>query len=454
MMVEKLETVESLQKIEISRTALKALSKVPQMTCGALSPLARINPPAGPEARPELIKVLTEMSGPWEWAVPALIDPHLTVGLLLGDGEEALIGQYLWSDTEGLGPGFKVTIQDPDLQLAGPIALANIEIGFIDSLALDGVAEVEPIRLQLSSDQFWALTALIDAYRNAVLGRRLTRTLGFPPGVTAEGIKMAWRAGLANPDPSWSVSLFKLLIPDAVPPNFEARLPQVISEMEDANLLTRLEGEPDDPVGDIYLFEEGLEILIQSVTQRALHLGLVVQRIRTPGQVEATVFGGWRTPAGIWLADLSGIGTEKGENSDQIELLLVGPTFMSGLSEQIFGLEEGIKAVSFDEYKLETPCSREAILEALRRGEIEKPATPVRPQPPFVQVTPPPRAGQVFCTSCGAALKPGVSFCGQCGSSIQLPEPTPTTEAPEFCTQCGAHIRPGVRFCGKCGAQV
>ena len=46
------------------------------------------------------------------------------------------------------------------------------------------------------------------------------------------------------------------------------------------------------------------------------------------------------------------------------------------------------------------------------------------------------------CGQCGAELKTGVKFCGECGT------PVPRER---HCTNCGAKLAPEVKFCGECG---
>jgi len=46
------------------------------------------------------------------------------------------------------------------------------------------------------------------------------------------------------------------------------------------------------------------------------------------------------------------------------------------------------------------------------------------------------------CENCGAALAPGLRFCGVCGQPVQS----------KFCEQCGAKLTPGIRFCESCGS--
>ncbi len=47
------------------------------------------------------------------------------------------------------------------------------------------------------------------------------------------------------------------------------------------------------------------------------------------------------------------------------------------------------------------------------------------------------------CPGCGAALAPGDSFCGKCGTRIEY-----------ACPQCGTVLETEDAFCGKCGARV
>lgn len=49
------------------------------------------------------------------------------------------------------------------------------------------------------------------------------------------------------------------------------------------------------------------------------------------------------------------------------------------------------------------------------------------------------------CKSCGAMLEPGDSFCGRCGSKVELER---------VCGNCGSRARPADSFCRKCGSKI
>ena len=97
---------------------------------------------------------------------------------------------------------------------------------------------------------------------------------------------------------------------------------------------------------------------------------------------------------------------------------------------------------------------------------------------PFMQETSSGSEEQNLCRKCGALLKPGVLFCGKCGTPVEQTESMPTfsTSSPqddssqeespfvqqpsfgsgpqELCGKCGASLKPGALFCGKCGTPV
>lgn len=52
------------------------------------------------------------------------------------------------------------------------------------------------------------------------------------------------------------------------------------------------------------------------------------------------------------------------------------------------------------------------------------------------------------CPKCGKELKPGVKFCGGCGTKIDAPA------AGIKCPKCGKELKPGVKFCGGCGTKL
>lgn len=361
-------TAAEAQQIAFSKRALKALGEAPGLRCGALSPLARIAPPDAPSDRAGLLDALTALSGPWTWAAPALLDPHLSVAVLFGDGDTSLIGQYLWPDADARGPGFRAVVARDDVRLAGPVSGNEVLLSCLDVVALDGVAEADPLKMTFSLEQFWATLTLLDAYRVLLLRRRLSRQGGYPAGVSATGLAEAWKAGLAVSDPGWSVSLFALLRPDLVPADFENRVAGVVDSMDEAGLLAKLAGEPGDPLGDVFILGQGLDSLCRAVLAGIVHIGLSVERLRAADEIEFTSIGGWRTGGGFWLADLSAI--PKG-GTGKVDVALIGPSGFSALiqgalGEAVRGAAKGDAVATDAPFEMATTYSRDALLDALR----------------------------------------------------------------------------------------
>jgi hypothetical protein len=326
------------QEIAFPKRALKALGEVPALRCGALSPLARISPPDAPSDRAALLDALTALQGQWTWAAPALLDPHRTVSMLFGDGDTSLIGRYLWPDAEARGPGFRAVVEKDAVRLTGPLSDDEVLLSCLDLVSLNGVAEAEPLKMR----------------------RRLSRQGGYPAGVSGAGLAEAWKAGMAVMDPGWSVSLFALLRPDLVPAGFEARVAGVVDAMDGAGLLAKLAGDPGDPLGDVYILGQGLDLLCQAVLAGIVHFGLSVQRLRAANEIEFTSVGGWRTGGGFWLADMSSI--PLGGTGDVVVSLL-GPSSFTELIEYALG---GNAQVTDAPFEMATPYSHDALLDALR----------------------------------------------------------------------------------------
>ncbi len=406
-------------EIRISRRALKALADIPGLRCGPLSPLARLAAPPEAPDRDALRAALQGLGGAAAAAAPALLDPGLTLLVLLGDGQTSLVGQYVWPDAAGDGPGFRVAVDRDEVALSGPVALDHALLGLQDGLALGGVAEPAPVRMTLKAEQFWALTALLDAYQMASLRQRLARIGGRPHALATGDIVAAWRAGQFAPDPGWSVPLFGLLLPEQLPQDFEARLPTALAELESADLVARLEGDAGDQLGDIWLFGDELDLFCRSVTSGAVAFGLTVQRQRTPGRVDVTVLGGWRTPGGIWLAEVSEI------DQDRVELLLTGPTFVSELLDNLLGGQAAAEAPVQDgewrDFDLATPYGRDSLLTQLAAAPSPATTPPSAVAAPAISQRPDPASGRPaarFCSQCGTPGGPGARFCASCGSPL------------------------------------
>ncbi len=352
------------QEIAFSKRALKALGEAPDLRCGALSPLSRIAPPDAPSDPAGLVGALGALTGQWTWAAPALLDPHLTIALLFGDGDTSLIGQYLWPDADARGPGFRAVVGKDDVRLAGPLSGDEVLLSCLDLVSLNGVGEAEPLKMTFDLEQFWATLTLLDAYRIALLRRRLSRQGGYPAGVSGPGLAEAWKAGLAVADPGWSVSLFAMLRPDLVPQGFETRVAGVVDAMDGSGLLGKLPGDPGDPLGDVYIFGQGLDLLCKAVLLGIVHIGLGVERLRAADEIEFTSIGGWRTSGGFWLADLSEIPLG---GTGSVSVSLLGPRYFAALIEGALGGATQADAAATDApLEMATRYSRDALLEALR----------------------------------------------------------------------------------------
>ena len=371
------------REIRISKQALKAFGELPDLRVNALSTLARMQPPDGPADRAALITALAGMDGPWLAAPPALLGPGRTVELLFGDGDTARIGQYLWADPDGRGPGFRATIGKDVLRLAGPIERDDVLLAALDLAAMPGMGEPEPAAITFSLEQFWATLALFDAYRMTLLRNRLARGIGYPPGVTQQTLAEAWRAGIGRPDPGWCVSLFALLRPDLVPAGFEALAIPAIDEMDAAELLARLPGDADDPVGDVYILGPGLDDLCNAILDGVVQFGLSVQRLRAANEIDLATVGGWRTPVGFWLADMSAIPFG---GTGSVVLSLLGSSSFTNLIDHVLG---GNAQATDAPFAMKTSYSRDAVLAAVRKAKPAATQPPVA-APASAQVAPAP----------------------------------------------------------------
>ncbi len=63
------------------------------------------------------------------------------------------------------------------------------------------------------------------------------------------------------------------------------------------------------------------------------------------------------------------------------------------------------------------------------------------------------------CRSCGAELRPGNSFCTQCGTPVaqeqnQAADPTTVPVRKQSCSNCGNVLKANTKFCPQCGEKV
>jgi hypothetical protein len=417
------------------RRALKALSGLEGLTGGPLSPLARMQSPAGAADAGALIATWETLDDTWRWAVPALVDPRRTIALVMGDGNTNVIGQYLFPDAEAYGPGFHVDVGEEAVSLTGPLSLGLLQVGLYSRLALEDVAELEPFRVDLAADHFWVLMACLDAYRAAALERRLLRAGGAPPGVGPAEIAKAWTDGTSLVNPGWVVSLFSLLVPDQVPRDLAAKLPRLLRETSLLGHLQEIAG--PGAGGTLYALPEALSPLLWGPTT-AFSFGLVLQRLVQPQTAESTILGGWRTLGGIWLADLSDM-----ENSG-VTLILAGPILASEIIDDVLG--DDSLSPPWEEFAMDTPYARDALISRLRAiPEGREPGTTggeVATEDEEIE-------SRAYCTACGNPLGEGLAFCNKCGKPVggaRLGQAS--------CTACGNPLGEGLAFCNKCGKPV
>lgn len=382
------------RSLDLPVRGLQGLFGKDEPDCGPLSPLARLPACDGPPDPEALASVWESLQGEWVWSVPALVDPHRVIAVILGDGYSSFVGQYVFPDNEALGPGFLVEIHPETFRLIGPVSLDDVRAGLFSRLSLEQVADPEPARIETDADHFWTLTACLDAFCEVALARRLLRLPGVPAGVDAGQIAKAWANGIASPDPGWSVSLFRRLAPARVPDDFASRLPQLLEDMVRDGALRRIVA-PDS--GEPLFAVPGELKRLSSGSANTLHFGLVSQVLGSQSESEISLIGGWQTPDGVWLADLGDLEQEK------VTLACLPPEVVVDVVDQLFGrTAPGLPSV---EFTMETAYDRASLVSRLR-DLAPRGTTPVR-------------HAQGFCPRCGGAVAADARFCRSCGANLQ-----------------------------------
>lgn len=420
----------------ISRQALKAVVDLEEVKLSPLSPLAVMEPSAGPVAAEEMAAWLEGLSGAWEWVAPALIDPQRTMALLYAGQSHGQVGQYVFPDRDGVGPAFSAGWTGEALEVRGPWSAGELRLALLEPFSLDFIAETPLARLDLSRRQFWALAAFVDAHRVSRLARSLVRRGGLPEGVSVSEVAEAWRNGVSIQDPEWAVSMLSLLLPDGLPKGFEQEVPGVLAEMAAVGLLQKVD------IGgagtDCYAPRGDVEGLCLELSESGAVFGLALRLLKSDGRPETGTLLGWRTAGGIWLVDLGGA------DGGEAVILRVGPylfmEFVAGL------LPEEQKEATTAAFSMETTCSRDALVSRLRAmPESAEPGTAGGEIVPKAKVL----VARAFCTACGQPLKEGASFCTACGKPVGGLPPRQV-----FCTACGKPLKEGMSFCPGCGKPV
>jgi hypothetical protein len=390
----------------LSRAALLALREVPGLAVGPLSPLTRIGPGQAAPDTDGLIQSLQEMAGSWSACPAALLDPGLSLAVIVADRRTQASGQYVWADPHGLGAGFRVEVHPESVELTGPIHLEALETLLVEQLAPQGVATPEPLRLSLDAVGVWTLLALVDAHGTSALIREAARGDGPLPALKAADLAESWQLGRTRPNPGWAVSMAALLAPDLMPGSADAALAG-LPALEAAGLVTRLPGGPGDALGELLLPGAALAALADGLGRQSIRLGLVKSLRTGPGRVEIVRLMVWRLAVGYVLLDLSAMA------EGRAELLWLGPAQMLELLGVLLGLADppGV---------MPTPSSPspEALIEALQVAvKAAPPPMPAAPSPP-----PLPRPASApstrHCAQCGAAVSATARFCSNCGAKL------------------------------------
>lgn len=393
---------------ELTRSALAALRDIPGLNAGPLSPLARI---AAADTTPDttaLVAALDAMPGVWSACPSALIDPRLSLAVIVADRRVQQSGQYVWADACGRGPGFRVEAKTAVVEVTGPIHLEELEELLLERLSPAGVATPEPVRLQLDAAAVWGLLALVDAHGTASLIREAARADGPLPALQRRDLQESWQLGLSRPNPGWAVSMAALLAPDLLPTSADAALVG-LSALEEAGLLTPLAGKPDDPLGELLLPGGVLELLCDGLGRQSIRLGLLRMERSGPAELQIIRVMVWRLAGGYVLLDLSALA------EDRAELLLFGASRMLELLGEMLGMQQ------------------------------EAASLPAAPTPTPVELR---KALMQVATASSPAVQPRIP-------ATPRPSPArPTSSGPRYCSQCGAEVNDAARFCGSCGARL
>ncbi len=420
-----------LQEVVFPTTCLASLANALQASVGALSPLTRIARPAGP-ADPAGMKSLADrLSGEWVWALEALACPGCTLAVMCADHEVQRIGQYAWPDADAATPGFEVRLAADGVTLRGPHSVHG-PVGALLAELAGAEPAVAPLRTTLPADEFWAVLAMADSIAEAHLLSRAARAMGRPTGATLAQVLAAWSAGTRSERLIWAVPLFRALVPDAVLQGMEARLSAALASLDAKGLLTRLPAGAASTDGDVYVLGEDLDLTVRGLSLASASFG-VVRSVAASGAVETLRVGGWRTPGGAVVADVSAIA------QGAVELTLLGAGDLVDMLARSLGADAAApdwSAAGPPSVAVPSMVSAELARQAAAAAQPEQPARPAEAPQPAASAAP------AVCRSCGAEVRPGARFCNACGQPV-----TPANQ----CTSCGAGHRPESRFCPACG---
>ena len=81
------------------------------------------------------------------------------------------------------------------MHFSGPVSADEVWLSCLDVMMANGMAEAEPLQMTFDLAQFWATLTLLDAYRMALLRRRLARQAAILPAYRPPGWPRPGRQG-------------------------------------------------------------------------------------------------------------------------------------------------------------------------------------------------------------------------------------------------------------------
>jgi len=272
--------------------------------------------------------------------------------------------------------------------------------GYADEVA------VGEFKLTTNQDGMMLLAALCDAIQEQEVEGFLQRTTADDAAFSDAGLMQALQKSLASDDLRWNASRFSRMSPMAFSHNAHTLQPAIDKFLQDHLLRPEDDGyRPTPPLAAICARWNGADAFC-AVTERKLGVDRVWD---------------WQHQAFLHAAG----GMFRFEFTD--------------ISKEGY-------AITISETGVAEVLERIAALTAYE--VVSQPTTPDAAQ-----------TESYSCRSCGADLRPGNSFCTQCGTPVaqeesQATDPTAAPVRKQSCSNCGNVLKADTKFCPQCGEKV
>ena len=357
-------------------------------------------------------------------ALAKIARPEAVIGMLVYPPEDP---EFFWFYSHRAETEFALCRETDEglFHIDYPVSLDSLRDDLLVPLGQVTLVNEEGFHAELSRNGLTTLTAIVDILQEDALVTLLHRTRMQPVGFTAEDLLQCFRRGLAERDFRWMVQRMSQTSPAILTPTLE-NVTEGIEELRTLGLVKK-EGTHFHPSADF---------------------ALTCARLGDTRGLSA--LSTWKKgPDDDWdidhMAAIQGRDTIWTYGYSQV----TPAGFTVSISEMTYEIVQGLyqqmllplSVPVIDEKRAQIPSSAtEKETVASEEPVSVEPTTPKPPPAQTEELPPPPPAiiseakpadaKRKTCLKCGARIRPGLSFCTQCGKTIEPAEASPKEDVP------------------------